>query len=302
MEGILPASATTDEPMIAQGTVEDWLRTLQLRKSPSTGVHLVLQTLIICPEKASYASTAEIAQAAGVNAATVSRTAQAFGFSGWVEWRQEIRARYLGTLSAPELATVHSAMIERPTDATLNKHLDHLTSARRGLDRLVVTDFAKAIASARRRLIVASGSYAAVGRTLAHHSGVAGYRCEVLEDAIVLTNALADLTDQDVVIPITFWRLYNSAIGAAREAKRRNAPVYLISDQTVSPIADLADKVLVVPSEGASFFPSIVPSVSAVECICAELVKIDPERSKASIAASEKQWRDFDLLHFNSTN
>ena len=172
---------------------------------------------------------------------------------------------------------------------------------KRAINRSIILDFAKAISSAKRRLIVASGSFAAVGRTLAHHAGVAGYRCEVLDDAVVLTNALADLTDRDVVVPITFWRLYNSSIAAAREAKRRGAPVYLISDQLVSPIAELADRILVVPSEGASFFPSIVPGLSIVESVCAQLVQLDPERSAKAIAAAEKQWQEFDLLHFNSS-
>ncbi|TYL97837.1 MurR/RpiR family transcriptional regulator [Bradyrhizobium rifense] len=281
--------------------VEDWLRALAANKVPSKAVHHVLDAVITNPELASYASTSEMAGASGVNVATVTRSAQSFGFSGWPEWRQEIRARYLGLLSAPELAVVHEASsTQAPFDATIGKHIEHLAAMKRAIDRSVILDFAKAISSAKRRLIVASGSFAAVGRTLAHHAGVAGYRCEVLDDTVVLTNALADLTDRDVLIPITFWRLYNSSIAAAREAKRRGAPVYLISDQLVSPIAELADRILVVPSEGASFFPSIVPSLSIVESVCAQLVKLDPERSAKAIAAAEKQWQEFDLLHFNS--
>ena len=285
----------------SEGDVEDWLRKLADHKPPTRAIHGVLQAIINNPEVASYASASDIAESANVNVATVTRSAQAFGFSGWPEWRQEVRARYLGLLSAPELADVHAANAkEGPFDANIGKHLDHLTAIRRGMDRTVVTDFVKAIAAAKRRLIVASGSFNAVGRTLAHHAGIAGYRCEVFDDSIVLTQALADLTDRDILIPITFWRLFNSAISAAREAKRRNTPVYLISDQTVSPIAELADRILIVPSEGASFFPSIVPSLSVVECICAELAKLDPVKSNQSIAAQEKQWQDFNLLHFNS--
>ena len=79
--------------------------------------------------------------------------------------------------------------------------------------------------------------------------GVAGYRCEVLDDAIVTSNALADLGSNDVVIPITFWRLYKTAILAATEARKRGAKVCLISDSTVSPVARLADQILIVPSD-----------------------------------------------------
>jgi hypothetical protein len=45
----------------------------------------------------------------------------------------------------------------------------------------------------------------------------------------------------------------------------------------------------VVPSEGASFFPSIAPGPSIVESARAQLVKLDPERSANAIAAADKQ-------------
>ncbi|MDX8469721.1 MurR/RpiR family transcriptional regulator [Mesorhizobium sp. VK23B] len=283
--------------------VEDWLRALPQDNTPSRAIHAALQAVIVDPKFASYASAGKLAARAGVNVATVTRAAQSFGFSGWPEWQQEIRARYLGQLNAPELALEHEISVApTPFDATINKHLGHLTSMRRGVDRRLISDFAKAIATAQRRLIVASGSYGAAGKILAHHAGIAGYRCEVLEDSIAITHALADITDKDLVIPMTFWRLFNSSIAAAKEARRRGTPVYLITDQMVSPIAELATKILVVPSEGASFFPSILPTLSLIEGISAELVRIDPAHSNKAIAQAERQWQDFGLLFFNSPN
>lgn len=285
----------------SDGSVEDWLRTLAGGRTLSRAVHDVLQAAIINPELASFASSKDFGEAAGVNVATVTRAAQAFGFSGWPEWRQEIRARYLGLLTAPQVAVVHDAKSSgQPTDDSLNRHVAHLTSMRRSLDRQIVRDFAKAIAGANRRLIVGSGSFAAVGRVLAHHAGLAGYRCEMLEDSVAVANAIADVGPNDVVIAVTFWRLYRSAIAAAGEARRRGATVCVLSDSAASPLAACADRVLAVPAESASFFPSLVPALSVVEAICAELLKINPDKSARAIAAAEVQWQDFDLLHFNS--
>ena len=80
------------------------------------------------------------------------------------------------------------------------------------------------------------------------------------------------------------------------------ATVCVMSDAAVSPLTTFADHVLVVPAEGASFFPSIVPGLSIAEGICAELVKLDPIRTSNAIAAAETQWQEFDLLQFNSTS
>lgn len=279
--------------------VEAWLRKLAEKNKPSKAIHDVLQAIIVQPALASYASSTKLAAVAGVNVATVVRAAQLFGFSGWPEWRQEIRARYLNLLTAQELAVVHEVANQSPLDMAVSRNIEQLTAIRKSMDRRTLAAFAKGIARANRRLIVASGSFSAVGRTLAHHAGIAGYRCEVLGDGVALANALADLTDRDIVIPITVWRLYKVCIAAAREAKRRGTKVYLISDQLYSPIAELADRVLIVPSEGTSFFPTIVPSMSVVEALCAQLVRIDPDRSAKAIADAERQWQEFNLLYFN---
>jgi DNA-binding MurR/RpiR family transcriptional regulator len=281
--------------------VEDWLRRLADGRPLSRAVHDVVQSAIGNPEFASYASAMDVAKTANVNVATVTRAAQAVGFSGWPALRQEIRARYLGLLTASEVATIHSAhSTGQPFDDALSRHLEGLNAVRKTLDRRVVRQFAKALASSNRRLIAASGSFAAVGKLLAHNATLAGYRTELIEDGATLANAISDLSGSDMVVAITYWRLYNATIVAARQAKALGATLCVISDTAVSPLAELADHLLIVPAEGASFFPSMAPSVAVVEGICAELVALDPDKAGKSIAAAETQWQAFDLLYLNS--
>jgi DNA-binding MurR/RpiR family transcriptional regulator len=281
--------------------VEDWLRALARQHSISKGAHDVIQAAISRPEFASYASAFDLGKDAGVNTATVTRAAQALGFSGWPELRQEIRARYVGLLTAPELATVHDAGSSGlPFDDALNRQIADLNLIRRSLDRERVKTFASLIAKSNRRVIIACGSFAGVGRILAHHAGIAGYRCEFYDDAVATANGLSDIASGDVVIIITFWRLYNVAITAGRQAQERGATVCLLSDAAISPVAKHAHHVLIVPSEGSSFFPALVPSLSVVEGICAELESVNVEKARQAVRDAEQQWQDFNLLHFNS--
>jgi DNA-binding MurR/RpiR family transcriptional regulator len=62
--------------------VEDWLRALARQHKISRGAHDVVQAAISRPEFASYASAFDLGKDAGVNTATVTRAAQALGFSG----------------------------------------------------------------------------------------------------------------------------------------------------------------------------------------------------------------------------
>jgi DNA-binding MurR/RpiR family transcriptional regulator len=281
--------------------VEDWLRMLTRERQLSRAAHDVIQSAITHPELASYASALEFSGAAKVNIATVTRTAQALGFSGWPELRQEIRARYLSALTAPEVAIVHSAHSSgQPFDEAINRDIENLGSIRKTLDRRRVQQLAKFIAESDRRLILASGSSAAIARALVHNASLAGYRSELLDDAVVVSNALTDLRAGDILIAIAFWRLYRSTSLAVRQAKALGATVCIIADTAASPLAQLADSVLVVPAEGVSFFPSLVAGLAVVEGICAELARLDPQRTGEAIASAERQWKEFGLLHFSS--
>ena len=286
----------------ASGGVEDWLRRLETAGDLSRAGHDVVQALVRDPNLASYASASEIAGVAGVNVATVTRTAQSVGFSGWPQWRQEIRARYLGTLSAPELNAVHRAEAGtgQPFDDTVNRHLQQVADLRRSADRQAVRLVADGIAKAERRLIIGSGSFASIARILAHHATLIGYRCELAEDGVAIANSLGDIGPNDIVVVATFWRLYNSAIRAAHDAKARGAKVCVITDAAVEQLTSVADHLLVVPAESASFFATVVPGLCLVEGISAELAMVDPERSARSIAAFEEQWQAQDLLHFQT--
>lgn len=279
-------------------SVEDWLRSLEQDRFLSPSGHQVLQAAISNPKLASFASATELAEAAKVNVASVTRAAQSVGYSGWPAWRQEIRARFIGTLTATELADVHkSESATEPFGDALKRQIQQLTDVRRALDRKTLNQFARSIATANRRLIIASGSYTAIGQILAHHATLAGYRSELAEDSVAISNATGDLQAGDVVIAFTFWRIYKSTLTAMREARKRGAKVCLLADAALPQLIGIADHILIVPSESASYFVSVVPAMAVVEGVCAELERIDPARTSASIKSFEKQWRAFDHLH-----
>ncbi|MBW9114577.1 MurR/RpiR family transcriptional regulator [Rhizobium cauense] len=279
-------------------SLEDWLRNLDEKYGLTPAAHEVVQAVINDPRHASFASAAELAKKAEVNVATITRTAQSLGFSGWPDLRQEIRARFMSKLSAPEVSVVHQQETgnDRPFDAAVNRQIEQLTALRRRTDRQSVRDVAKIIAGAKRRIVLGSGSFESIANILAHHSTLCGYRMELATDGVTIANALGDVKEGDVVIIITFWRLYNSAIKAARQAKAKGATTCVITDAAVDALAETADHLLLAPAESTSFFATILPAISLVEGISAELGALDPEVSSRSVARFEEQWQDQDLL------
>lgn len=256
----------------------------------------VVHVLSTQPRIASYGGAGEVARLASVNVATVTRTAQSLGFSGWPELQREVRARFLSSLSAPEVAAEHAA-VDAAAGASLLRDFDDISLLRRGLDLAGLSAAVRTIAGAGRTVVIASGSYRAVGIALAHNASLAGYDVELLSgDPADVANGIARLGPGDAVVAISFWRLYANTIQVARNGRDQGATVCVLTDTASGPLAALADHLIVVAAEGVSFFPSLTPALAVVQAICAELATVDPERTGAAIERAEKMWKEFGIL------
>ncbi|MEV5552293.1 MurR/RpiR family transcriptional regulator [Nonomuraea wenchangensis] len=290
----------------ATDDLEGWLRS----RTPERGLRgksaAVLELLLSQPRRASYGSAGELAQLAGVNVATVTRTAQALGFAGWPALQQELRARYLSSLSAGQVAAEHHAE-HRSTGApgspgspgarSLRRDLDGLALLNRRLDERVLSTIAEAVAAARRTTIVADGSYAAVGLALAHNARLAGYPVHAVTAGSELVNAMATVGEGDVLIAVSFWRLYENTVLAANEARARGARVFAVTDAASPALAAAAEEVMLVPAEGEAFFPSLTAGIAVAQALVTQLAAVDPARTGAAIEAAESMWTRFGLLH-----
>ena len=279
-------------------TVQQWLLRL-LAESPQTSKgRLVLETITRQVQMSSFAAAQQVAAAAGVNEATVTRTAQAAGFSGWPALRQELRARYLATLSATDVELEHrDGGSELRLEASLRRDLSALSALPQWLDLQAALSLVNAIATARRTVVVASGTHAAVGLLLAHNASLAGYEVETESDSARIANRVSRLGPEDVLVTISFWRIYGSAIAAARSARRLGAPVFVIGDSGTSDLAALADHLLLVPAEGATFAPSMTTAVALVQAVVTQLAACDPARTETSVRRAEREWSALKLMH-----
>ncbi len=281
---------------------EDWLRD----RTPARGLRpkaaAVLNVLLSQPRRASFGSATELAQLAGVNTATVTRTAQALGFAGWPALQQELRARYLSSLSAPQVAAEHHEA-GSPGSASLRRDLDSLALLNRRFDDSVIRTVAEAVAAGRRTVVVADGSYASIGIAFSHNARLAGYDVQsVTTGSAELANAVAKLGAQDVLIAISFWRLYESTVVAADEARSRGARVFAITDAASPALTAAAEEVLIVPAEGVAFFPSLTTGMALVQAVVTQLAAVEPERTSASIEGAEMMWSRFRLMHRRPTS
>lgn len=250
------------------------------------------------PRFASFASASELAEHTGVNVATVVRFAQNLGFAGWREFQLHLRHRYLGTLLPSAVLRDQGRGEGGSTiEGALRRDHANLEAALAGVDFDQAEKVAALIAQAPRTLVVASGSYAAVGHVLAHLAQFMGYNVtlETRGGAHVVA-ALASYREGDVVVAISFWRLVKHVMLTAEYCRREGITTVALTDSLFSPLAQAADHALIVPTESVSFFQSMTAALSLVYGLLSELHRLGGSEVADTIEHTERLYAELDVL------
>ncbi|WP_162308167.1 MurR/RpiR family transcriptional regulator [Segeticoccus rhizosphaerae] len=275
-------------------TMAPWVQSRLGGRPAGRGVSKVLVMVGTHPRQLSYASTSAAAALAQVNVATVVRAAQLLGFSGWPALRSEVRSRYLAGLTAAEVLTEHSPSGDGLANATLRRDLQNLHDLTPLLDEAKVAEAATAIFAAKVTLVLGSGSFAAPGLQLAHLASTIGHDVRLHRTGgTALLNAVSLLGEGDAVVVFHVWRTPEEIFNAVRAAKAGGATIIMISDRAHQ---DLADKVVMMPSEGVGMFPSLVAATTLVQALIAYMVDLDADRAAAASDRVEELWRTYGLF------
>ncbi|MET3902935.1 MurR/RpiR family transcriptional regulator [Paenarthrobacter sp. 4246] len=269
----------------------DALPDVTLSKSQARVVEVIARN----PQLSSYADIAEIAQRSDVNNSTVVRTAQRLGYRGWPDLQRELRSRYLVMISTEDTLLEHGEH-RSPLHDALNHDIENL---RLTLDSNTAEDVEAAIsalASAKSITAIGIGSFAGPASVMAHLGSTMGYPI-TLENrgGVHLASAANNLGPGDVLVVVNMWRSVQQVIVTAEAAKQSGATVVAISDMRRGRLAAAADHLLIVASEGISFFQSVTAANSMVYGLLAGMEAAHPERSRVAIRRTQQLWKDLDI-------
>jgi DNA-binding MurR/RpiR family transcriptional regulator len=250
------------------------------------------------PAFAAFATASELGERAGVSTATVVRFAQTLGFNGYNELQQNARHGYLRTLQPLEALQSRSANGRNLFEAELYQDMENLRRTLHALHFDQLADVAKRIDRAKQTVIISSGSYTAIALVLGHHLQFMGYRA-MIEDrgGPHLTAAIAPLTSEDLVIGITFWKGIREIVKAVEWAHRRRIPTVVVTDTVYSPIAKAADVTIALPTEGISFFQSMVAPLSVVHGLIAQLAHDTDADHKQVMKEAEESYELLEITY-----
>ncbi|WP_026555325.1 MurR/RpiR family transcriptional regulator [Arthrobacter sp. 35W] len=242
-------------------------------------------------------SSAQVAELAGASRATVVRTCQSLGFTGYQQLRV-LLARDAGYAPAARPpAAVGPAGTVADTFAQVASAVSSMTAL---LDPAAVADAVRAIAAARRMLVVGNGLSAPLAQDAAARLGGIGRPAEAPMDAIGQQIAAALLEPGDVLLIISGSGANSSTVRVAQAAVDAGATLLVVTAFARSPLAAMATSVLVVGMGDLSFRAEVtvatrIPQTILVEGLVAAVAEeLGPRAAAAKALALEVIGRNLD--------
>lgn len=237
-------------------------------------------------------SMRQSAQSAGVAPATMTRLARALGLGGFEELRRPVLAHLAQSAqrASPIRLSGLSSVVDEGLGALAQAQARNTASA---LDRnppASVDAAATALLSARGVLFL--GLRASFG--IAYHLH---YTCDWLRSGTQLalagggamTDRLADLQPQDLLVVVSQAPYTRQAVEAAQDARRRGVPVLALTDSALSPLAQAAQCVLLFEAESPAFFHSMTGAQALAEVLMQAVARLGGEPVAQRLA--ERQQR-----------
>ena len=145
---------------------------------PRLGPHRqqLIRAMVDHCEETCFLSSREVAKRYEVDAATIVRSVQALGYSGFADFADDLRQHLMTRMTpytALKAATREKRSIADHVDSSLQKAHDNLNQLSSRLDRNQVVELAKLINRSRRVLVVGTDFAASLAFGLAHIDDIA---------------------------------------------------------------------------------------------------------------------------------
>jgi DNA-binding MurR/RpiR family transcriptional regulator len=277
------------------------IKTLKLSKNEKILVDFILSDIQVT----AFLTGPQLADECKVSASTVTRFAQKLGFSGYPAFKKELEDYYRKSITPLEIYQqfVKNTKTGNPIQITFEQDMKNLNSMFQQLDPKRINNVAKRIFNARRVIVAAIGSAEACAEMFYQYLEALGINFKLLKGYGISKQieVLDTITDEDVVIAISFQRILKEVYECAKFAKENGAYTISITDSEFSPLALITDSVLIAPVTTASFSLSQTATIALINILLSEIASIDKEKTLARMKVVKKAWENKPIFVTNSS-
>jgi len=266
----------------------------------SKGQKLIAEYIINNYDKAAFMTASKIGQKVGVSESTVVRFANALGFEGYPQLQrglQEIIKTKLTTVQRVEMGTQYSNegdIIRK----VLRSDMENIHDTLDNIDYDIFQKVINEIFLADKIYIVGLRSSTA----LAEYFGF--YLNMILDNVRIVGYGVSDIfeqtlrvTENDLVIGISFPRYSNRTIEALRYIKEQNIKIVGITDTVLSPLNEICDYTLTAKSNMASFVDSLVAPLSLINAIIVAVGMREKDEITEYFNKLENIWERYNIYN-----
>jgi DNA-binding MurR/RpiR family transcriptional regulator len=265
------------DTVFAQSELGIKLRNMLSLAATSKANRAVAEQLLRNPVRATTWGIEELAEHCGTSAPTLSRFAKHAGYEGFAQLRDAM-GQVLQDMLQP-MEKLRDAMEpdskSSAVSQSLQAALNNCRQAAEGLDRAQVERISERLVFADTVYVMGFGISAHLAAMLA--LDVQPF-CHQLINVVefggteVAAGRLMNIKSRDVLIVMSFPRYARDAIRLTDYARERGAHVVVLTDSVASPLASLADELLLAPASHPVISSSSASAVVMIEALVTSLM------------------------------
>lgn len=235
----------------------------------------------------------DLAESCQVSTATISRFARDMGFNNYAAMRNEV-AQTLQTVFQPVEKLRNTiegrSQATSPACASFEYAIANIESSRQGLGDASLAEIVTALCKAKTVYVMGFGLSAHLAGMLALHlQPFCNHVVEVVAygGTEVAAGHLAQISEKDILIVISFPRYANDAIRLAQFARDHGTCVIALTDSTASPLAKLGHHLLLAPSNHPVLPSSSISCLAVIEALVASLMASNKKNVEKAIKLTE---------------
>ena len=250
-------------------------------------------------DKAAFMTASRLGQTVGVSESTVVRFATELGYDGYPHLQRALQEMIRNKLTSVQRMEVSSDRMggRDVLQTVLHADMDMIRMTLDEIDREAFQGAVDALTSARRIYILGVRSSSALSNFL-------GFYFNLLFDNVTLvrTNSASEIFEQvlrigpgDVLVGVSFPRYSKRTLSAMQYARDRGARVIALTDSHLSPLARVADHLLLARSDMASFVDSLVAPLSVINALIVAAGMSRRDEIEHTFNKLERIWEEYDV-------
>ena len=250
-------------------------------------------------DKAAYMTASKMGQLVGVSESTVVRFAIELGFDGYPDMQKSLQELIRMKLTSVQRVEVTNSLIGEG-DVLEKILMSDAEKIRRTLEEVDREAFEAAV----DKIVAADKIYIIGVRSSSSLAGFLNFNFRMIFDNVkfVQTTSGSEMFEQimsigpnDVMIAISFPRYSKRIVNAVEYAHNAGADVISLTDSHQSPIAGVADQLLLARSDLVSFVDSLVAPLSIINAIIVAVSRKKMDDIRVRFDKLEKIWDEYEV-------